>query len=306
MKKLIILTLFLAVIGTAQAQQEAMFTHYMFNTNAINPAYAGSRDALSINGLHRSQWVGLDGAPTTQTFNLHTPLWVKNTGVGLSFLQDKIGVTNTMSINADFSFKIKVLQKWHLAFGLKAGFDKMSDNFRDLNNAGTDIEFQENYESKFLPNFGAGLYLSSQRFYIGFSVPRLLKHELSENDDVSTERFRNGQRHYFMIAGAYLNMSDNMAFKPTTQIKATQGAPVEMDFTATLFFYDRIWLGAMFRTDDAVGMLIGVNVTEQLALGYSYDWSYANLSSYRNSHEILFRYDFVFKQDKKIHSPRYF
>jgi type IX secretion system PorP/SprF family membrane protein len=306
MKRLLQIMLLFAVISKLNAQQDAMFSYYMFNTNAINPAYAGSRNVLSINGLHRSQWVGLDGAPTTQTLNIHSPLWGKNTGVGLAYYQDKIGVTKTSSIYADFSYRIKLSATYNLALGFKGGFDRIVDDLTELNNAQTDQTFQENYESKFLPNFGTGLYLTSDRFYAGLSVPRLLKHNLTDPNNTETSRLRGSQRHYFFIAGTVLKINENFIFKPTTQIKAVKGAPMEIDFTATFFIRKRVWAGAMFRSNDALGCLVGINITDQLALGYAYDWSYANLTHYQSSNEIVFRYDFTFKHEKRIYSPRYF
>jgi len=293
-------------MSNVYAQQDAMFTHYMFNTNAINPAYAGSRGVLSINGLHRSQWVGLDGAPVTQTLNIHSPIPLQNTGLGLQYQQDKIGITRMSTLYADFSHKLKLSEKLNFALGFKAGIDKLSDNLAELNNSTTDAMLQENYKTKLLPNFGGGLYLYSDKFYAGFSVPRFLKHDYTDDGNAIISKLRGGQRHYFLIAGMAIEVSEFLVFKPTAQVKVTKGAPVELDLTGTMLFNQRVWFALMFRTADAVGCMAGVNVTEQLALGYSYDWSYANLSYNRGSHEVVFRYDFIFKDNKKIHSPRYF
>jgi len=292
-------------MSNVYAQQDAMFTHYMFNTNAINPAYAGSRGVLSVNGLHRSQWVGLEGAPVTQTLNIHSPVYGDNTSLGLAYMQDKIGVTKMSSIYADFAFKMKLWEKLNMSLGLKAGADKLTDNFTELNNSHTDQFLQSDYETKFLPNFGAGVYFSAERFYIGASIPRMLKHDYTDENNTVISKLRGGQRHYFLIGGMALGNGFTI-FKPTAQVKMTKGAPVELDLTATMLLNNKVWLGLMYRSDDAIGCLAGVNITDQLAVGYSYDWSYANLSYNHGSHEIVFRYDLIFNKNVKIHSPRYF
>ncbi len=307
MKKIISIFIFvLFVIGT-QAQQDAMFTHYMFNTITVNPAYAGSRDALSFTGLHRSQWVGMEGAPTTQTFNIHSPIALYNSGLGLSIVNDKIGVTNNFSLYIDYSFTVKLKGETNLSLGMKGGFDKFADNLSSLNNAASDQIFSNDFESKLMPNFGAGLYLLNKKYYVGLSVPRLLHHELSsEPNSGLVSRVKGQQQHYFLIAGKVFDLSKKWIFKPTTLIKSTYGVPIEADLTATVLYDNRLWAGANFRSDDAFGFLLGANITEQLAIGYSYDFSYSNISYNRGSHEIMLRYDFIFKTKDNIHSPRYF
>jgi len=309
MKKIITIILIVIVGYTSNAQQDAMFTHYMYNTLAVNPAYAGSRDALTITGLHRSQWVGFDGAPITQTLTAHTPIINENVGLGLSVINDKIGPINTTSLYADFSYRIKINKKSHLAFGLKGGMNMVNNNLTSLNiDDKNDLAFIQNVQSKLLPNFGFGMYYYSDKFYAGVSIPKLLENNFANNTTSGTTNLSSEKRHYFLIAGTVFNINEGIKFKPTTFIKVTNGAPIEGDVTASFIFNDKFWLGGMFRTGDALGILAGINITNQLGLGYSFDWSYANTTMVYNggSHEIMLRYDFIYKTDEKIRSPRYF
>lgn len=311
MKKILIIAI--ALIGTlaVSAQQDAMYTHYMFNTLAINPAYAGSRDALTVTGLHRSQWVGFEGAPVTQTLTLHSPVFNDKIGLGLSVLNDKIGPTNTTSFYADFAYKIRVSEKGKLAFGLKGGINLMQGEINTLKlGDANDQSFVNNIESDLLPNFGFGIYYYTLKWYIGASTPKLLENSFSTNTSTGGTDVFGEQRHYFLIAGAVfnLNSSGSVKIKPTTFVKLTNGAPAEADLTAMFIFQDKVELGAMYRTGDAIGLLLGYNFSNQLRFGYSFDWSMVNTTfKYNNgSHEVMLRYDFIYKDKAKIRSPRYF
>lgn len=309
MKKTI-LTLVLAISSLAIfAQQDAMFTHYMFNTLSVNSGYAGSRDALTITGLHRSQWVGFDGAPTTQTLTLHSPIYNENLGVGLSLVNDKIGPTNNTSIYGDFAYKVKLNEKGKLAFGLKAGLSIRKTRLSDLSlNTQNDQAFISDQKSLLLPNFGFGMYYSEERYYVGLSIPKLLKNDFSTNESFGGINLASEERHYFLIAGAVFDINKDFKIKPTTLIKLTMGAPIEVDLTALLLYKEKVWAGAMYRSDDAIGLLIGMHINDQLAIGYSYDWSYGNRTFHYNggSHELMLMYDLIYKDKSKIRSPRYF
>lgn len=292
------------------AQQAPMYTHYMYNTLSINPAYAGSRDALTIAGLHRSQWVDFSGAPVTQTLTMHTPLINQHIGLGLSLMNDKIGPVNNTSVFADFAYMMQLSPKSKLALGLSGGVNIYQANLSALDlDQQADPAFQNNISNRVTPNFGFGVYYSRERFYAGLSAPNLLQNNISEitvsngNTLVGKE-----QRHYFFIAGAVFNLSDNLALKPTTLVKFTGGAPVQGDVTLSFIIMKRLLIGAMYRSGDAVGALVGFDITEQLHLGYSFDWSYGLKTNKYNqgSHELVLRYDFIFRNKKQVHSPRYF
>jgi len=309
MKRIITLLSLVGLGLTSVAQQEAMFTHYAFNTLAVNPAYAGSRDALTFTGLHRSQWVGFDGAPTTQTLTLHTPLMNDQIGVGLSVLNDKIGPMNATAIYGDFAYKLKVSSKAKLAFGLKGGVNLIQGTISSLQvNDENDNSFANNIKSTALPNFGFGMYYYTTKWYAGISTPRLLQNTIETTGNtvnVGTEK-----RHLYLIGGLMMNVTtdETIKFRPTTLIKVTEAAPVEMDLTGMFVFQDKVELGAMFRTGDALGVLLGYNFTPQLRLGYSFDWSFVNKTGRYNSgsHELMFRYDFIYGDKERVKSPRYF
>lgn len=311
MKKLKQLTLVLALTlgGFAlNAQQDAMYTHYMNNTLVANPGYAGSRDALTVTGLHRSQWVDFKGAPITQTLTLHTPLKNKHIGVGLSVLNDKIGPINNTSIYGDFAYILQVSPKAKLALGLSAGMNILQASLQGIKlDEQTDAAFQDNINSHVTPNFGFGAYYYRDRFYVGLSIPNLLENNYAVQHTGNTLVGKE-KRHYFFIAGTMLKLAENLSFKPTTYVKVTPGAPIEADLTASFILMKKLLVGAMFRTGDAFGALVGLDLTDQFHIGYSYDWSYGlqNFKYHQGSHEILLRYDFIFFDKKRIRSPRYF
>lgn len=294
--------------GSLLAQQDAMFTHYSFNTLVVNSGYAGSRDALTVTGLHRSQWVSFPGAPTTQTLTVHAPIANENLGVGLSIFNDRIGPTNSSAIYADFAYKIQVGEKGKLAFGLKGGLSiqssRLASNVTTIEDG--DVGFQNDIQSELLPNFGAGLYYSNPNLYVGISTPRLLENSV----EISSNSISKARRHYFLIAGTVfpLNETETIKLRPTTLFKLTTGAPVEIDLTALFYFKDKYWVGPSWRYTDSFGILAGLNLTDQFSFGYSFDWSYANKTVTYNhgSHELMLRYDFIFENKGKIHSPRYF
>lgn len=293
-----------------KAQQVPVYTHYMNNTLVVNPGYAGSRDALTVTALHRSQWVDFKGAPTTQTITAHTPLRNERLGLGLAVLNDKIGPSNNTSAIVDFAYKLKLTDKAKLAFGVGAGANIMQADLSTLDlDQQNDPSFRNNINNKVTPTVGVGLYLSKERFYAGISTPNVLQNTFAETTQANgTTVTAKEQRHYFAIAGAVFNLTENLAFKPTTLIKITAAAPIQGDLTASFIIRQKLLLGAMVRSGDAVGGLIGFDITNQLHVGYSYDWSYGLETAKYNqgSHEILLRYDFEFFNKKQIHSPRYF
>lgn len=295
---------------TGFSQQDAMYTHYMFNTQAVNPAYAGSRKAFTVTTLHRSQWAGyFPGNPVTQSLTLHTPMRNENIGLGLSFFNDKLGPEKTTSLFADFAYTIRLSELSQLSFGLKGGVSMHTVNYNNLNPEQPDDQaLINNEQSQWLPNFGFGLYYSRERFYAGVSIPHLLEENFLDNSLLGGAKFALKQRHYYFIAGTIFPLGQDVSLQPSTYVKFTKGAPVELDFTANFYFYEKFILGAMLRTNDAIGALVGFRISDQWTLGYSYDWSVLNRIPNNNfgSHEIVLRYDFFFMESHKIRSPRYF
>lgn len=309
--KYLIIALILASLNPVFGQQDPMFTQYMFNTLAINPAYAGSRQALNISALYRNQWNVIEGAPVTQTVFVHSPIPYTMSGAGLSVINDQIGPTRQMLIYGDYSYTME-FNKFNLALGLKAGANWIKTDItplltnENIDYSGYDLNdpaFDRIPSKKIAPDFGAGVYAYSSRWYLGASVPKIIETELV-NEATHAESKEN--RHYFFIAGAMLPMNPWLQFKPTAFLKATESAPMQLDVTASFLFAERILAGGMLRTQDSWGLLFMVEVTRGLRVGYSYDRPTTSLSTATNgAHELMISYDFIFNPDK-IKSPRYF
>jgi len=310
MKKNLLILFLVGLSFTGFAQQEAMYTHYMYNTLGVNPAYAGSRNLLTVTALHRSQWYGFAGAPSTQTLTLHSPVYSENIGLGASIVNDRVGGPLTRSsFNVDFSYKIKVSKKAKLAFGLKGGMSMINSKLSQLEvHEQNDQVFQSDLKSKLLPNFGFGMYYYTNTFYAGLSIPKLLSTNYIENSVAGSTDLIGDEKHYFFITGAVFDLSDNVKLKPTLLGKVTPNAPIQGDVTAEFLFYEKFRAGIMFRSGDALGALLGMQITERMNLGYSFDWSYGNKTFVYNygSHELMLLYDFNIKPKKKVLSPRYF
>jgi len=306
---LLCLLLSAATLGV-HAQQDPMYTHYMYNTLSVNPAYAGSREALTITDLHRAQWVNFKGAPITQTLSIHSPIANRHIGLGLTATSDRIGPINNTAVSGSFAYIMQLNKKTKLSLGLSGGVNIFQANLNSLAlDQQNDPTFVNNISNHYTPNFGFGAYYKRERFYAGISSPNLFQSKYATESNVNgTELIAKAQNHYFLIAGGVFNLTENLAFKPTTLIKATAGAPMQADVTGSFIIMKKLLLGAMYRSNDAIGGLVGFDVTEQFHLGYSYDFSFG-LRTFKNnqgSHEIVLRYDFIFSSKNQIHSPRYF
>jgi len=312
MKTLIKITFVLVLtLGslTINAQQVPMFTNYMYNTLMVNPAYAGSRDALTVTALYRSQWVDFKGAPVTQTITMHIPLKNKHIAIGLSVLNDKIGPVNNTSVFVDYAYIMQLTAKSKLSLGVSVGADMFQANLNTLQlDQQTDPVFMNNINNHVTPNFGFGAYYSRAHFYAGISVPELLQNSYALNPSDANNLIGKQQRNYFFIMGSMLELSNNLDFKPTMLIKETPAVPLEADLTASFIIAKRLLLGAMYRTGDSFGALVGLDILPQLHIGYSYDWSFGlkTFTYNQGSDEIFLRYDFISVDQRQIHSPRYF
>ncbi|MBI1835873.1 MAG: type IX secretion system membrane protein PorP/SprF [Flavobacteriia bacterium] len=306
MKKIITCLVIVLNLTILNAQQDAMYTHYSFNMLTVNPGYAGSRDAMTLTALHRSQWVGFEGAPVTESFTIHAPIFKTKMGIGLSALNDKIGPVNNSSIYASYSYKLKFKTAGQLALGVNGGINVLQTNLTNLiatnTNDPTIANNTRNYLSK---NFGFGAYYTYSKYFVGLSIPKLIKNKIDPTalSDYNTER-----RHVYLSAGAVLKINNNLSLRPTTLIKFTQAAPIQTDLTAMFIIQNTIEIGGMFRTGDAFGLLLGYNLPNHMRIGYSFDWSYGVQTARVNagSHELMIRYDFINKARKRIVSPRYF
>ena len=295
------LIVLLSVTGV-QAQQQSMFTQYMFNAMAINPAYAGSHESLSLTALARKQWTGLEGAPSTQTFSAHSPFRREKVGLGLLVLHDKIGITNQTGVYGSYAYRIQFSEKATLSMGLQAGFNHFSSMFSKV--SATDPAFAGQDVSEWKPNFGFGLYYYTDRFYLGASIPQLNENIFTRNNDYN---HLNMVRHYFVMAGYVIDLNESLKLKPNVLIKAVEGAPVEVDLNANLLIKEVLWVGASWRSFDSIDALFQIQLSEKLQLGYSYDFiTSSELRSINaGSHELMLNYRFG-TRGSKIITPRYF
>lgn len=308
MRKIIAIVFIFTSIWGLKAQQDAQYTQYMYNTLAVNPAYAGSRGVLSINGLHRSQWVGLDGAPTTQTLNFNTPIG-KRVGIGLSIVNDEIGngTNQDTYFDAAFSYTVLTSETGKLSFGLKAGGHALNIDFSRLQNYNNEANTVglSNIDKKFSPNFGAGVYYHTDQFYAGLSVPNFLK---TEHFDSSSSSIAQERMNIYLITGYVFNLNPNLKFKPAALLKAVNGAPLQVDVSANFMINEKFTLGAAYRWDAAVSALFGFQITDQFMLGLAYDketTELGNTSFNDGSFEVLLRYEFRTKY-KNVIAPRFF
>tara|TARA_R110002033_G_scaffold28871_7_gene64958 strand:- start:94853 stop:95785 length:933 start_codon:yes stop_codon:yes gene_type:complete len=308
-KYILIILLIITGLELANAQQDAQYTQYMYNTLAVNPAYAGSRGVFSIGALHRSQWIGLDGAPTTQTLNFHTPV-SNRVGLGLSIVNDEIGngTNQDTYIDAAFSYSIPTSENSKLSFGLKAGGHLLNIDFAKLRNYGAESNLP-NVDQKFSPNFGAGIYYHTQQFYAGLSVPNFLQTEHFDSSGSNSSSFLAEERmNFYLITGYVFDLNPNLKFKPAALLKAVKGAPLQADFSANFLINDKFSLGAAYRWDAAVSALAGFQISDQLMLGLSYDREVTDLGATRfndGSFEVFLRYEFLTRY-KKVLTPRFF
>ena len=292
--------------SVAYGQQQAMFTQYMFNGLAINPAYAGSQEALSLTALARKQWIGLQGAPNTQTFSVHSPIKKQKIALGATFFNDEIGVTQQTGINACYAYRI-FMPHSTLSFGLQAGFTSYrSDLTRVRVQDPNDPNFGTDDVNKFMPNFGTGIYYFTDRFYVGFSIPMLMNNYYNRqvgNDGSNALQVR----HYFLSGGYVMDLSRSLKLKPNVMVKAVNGAPLAIDLNANLLIKEVLWVGASYRTFSSVNALLELQLTDQFRLGYSYDFATTNRQNGLNygSHELMLNYRFAFLKTKTV-TPRYF
>ncbi|MEO9659632.1 MAG: type IX secretion system membrane protein PorP/SprF [Maribacter dokdonensis] len=292
-------------------QQDAQYTQYMYNTFSVNPAYAGSREVLSISALHRSQWVGRDGAPNTQTLSVHGPSSDK-VGLGLSIVHDEIGNNTNQNtyIDAAFSYTLKTSNNNKLSFGLKAGGHLLNLDFNNLRNfsaGGTAITDSDLYK-KFTPNFGAGLYYHNDQFYAGLSIPNFLQTEHFDSSDGNDNLVSVDRMTWYLISGYVFEMSSALKFKPAFLLKATSGAPLQADISANFLLNDKFSMGAAYRWDAALSALFGFQMTPEFMLGLAYDSDISELGGTKfnnGSFEVFLRYEFI-KKDKIDLTPRFF
>lgn len=297
--KSLFLLLMVFILFKSNAQQDPQYTDYMFNPLSVNSAYAGSRGHLAITALHRTQWVGIDGAPQTQSFNIDTPI-AKRLGLGIALVNDELGPSEEISFDANLSYTIRLTNESQLSFGMKGGGRVLNVDLFDGFQGDSDVASINN---KFLPTIGAGVYWRSETTYLGLSIPNFLTNEYYDGTTatVGVERL-----HYFLIGGKVFDLSSSIKFKPAFLTKLVVGAPVIVDLSANFLFQEVFRLGVAYRWDDSVSGLIGFQVSPKFMLGYAYDLTTTNLKNYNSgTHEIMLRFELKTKE-KQLKSPRFF
>ena len=293
---------FLFVAGSSQGQQQATYAQYMFNGLAINPAYAGSHQALSVSFLQRFQNVGMPGAPTTQSLSIHTPLNNERVALGLLLVHDKISVINQTGINGIYAYRLPLKKHATLSFGLQAGISTYSAKYSQLTTYQPDLVFlQDVYQTR--PNMGFGVYYSNDKGYAGVSMPHLMNNIFDHGSNFETVH----QSMPIIVTGGYVfKLNWLLKLKPNFLFKVVDQRIVEFDVNANLLIDEVLWIGASYQMSKAVNWLVEFQVTEQFRLGYSYTTSFGPIAQAElGSHEILVNYRFK-KFSKGVVTPRYF
>lgn len=320
----------LFAVVRVSGQQDPMFTKYFFNGLIYNPAMAGSSEHLSTNLIYRQQWLGLEGAPTTQSLTGHTPLRNEHIGLGLSMVNDKIGAGGTFDLNTAYAYRFRVGQKLKLSLGLQASITNWRGNWSALKiEDNDDVSFSENI-NRWLPNFGVGVYLYGEQFFAGIGCPRMLESDLRKADYDATPVYSRTYRHYYATVGSAFKLggNDNLIFRPSVLLKSTGafsslrkdksfrnfGSPTEMDVDLSFFISQTFWIGAAYRTalewrdssNDSADLWGALYFRNGLRIGAAYDLTLSSLKKANSgSFELMVGYEFDVKV-KKVASPRYF
>ncbi len=311
MKRIIFISvvLFAGMIHSVNcySQHDPMFTNYMWNEMFINPAYAGSRDAVSFVALSRQQWVGIDGAPSTQTLSVQGPLFENKVGLGLGFMHESIGVTNETSLMGTFAYHINVSKKGRLAFGLSGGVIASKEQLADVvTETPGDEQFKANSPLLLMPNAGYGMYYYTKRFYAGVSIPRLMYNDVTPGTWDVKNSFKTKDIHYNLISGYVFNLKRGILLKPTIMCRTAYAAPLEVSTSVNVFIKNYAWVGVAYRSSDAISALLTLQITPNLRLGYSFDYTTSKLGKYNSgTHEISIGYDYPLGKTRTA-SPRLF
>jgi type IX secretion system PorP/SprF family membrane protein len=310
MKKVFLIAILAVASLSTRAQQDILLTQYMFNHLLVNPGYAGSQEYMAATALYRNQWVGWDNAPTTEVVSLHGPLGITNLGWGGMISHDHEGVIDRTNVYANFAYHLKLNEKFKLGMGLRGGTGIFTRKTPSKVWDTTDPKYMDNV-SNILPNLGAGLYLYSNKFYAGLSAPEVISYDPNRTLSLDVEKeakdLYNQVRHYFVATGVVVPLSGNdLMMRPSILVKYTKNAPVESDFNLMFILNERVWIGGSYRTGDAIAAILELQLTKQLRLGYSYDFTTTEIKHYSDgSHEIMLGYDFG-KDFDKVKTPRYF
>ena len=302
----VLLLAIMMIARQACAQQNPLFTQYMFNGLVINPAYTGSHESMTTTFALRSQWTGLKGAPQTQVASAHSPLKLSRSAAGAVFVHDEVGVVNQYMAYGTYAYRIPLSKNAKLAVGGQAGVTYYEANLSELNiltsNGQPDPNFYQN-ESRLLPNLGIGMYYYSKKSYIGLSLPTLINNRWNNQDAYTQARQK---RHYFLSAGHVFPMGAGLKFKPNVLLKWEEGGPFQYDLNANFLIHEAVWIGVSYRMEDSVDGLLEININKQLSLGYSYGYPISSLAAVQTgTHEVVLNYR-INRNKNIVFSPRYF
>lgn len=291
----------------SKGQQDPMYTQYIFNLQTINPAYAGSWQNIGLVALTRLQWIDFKGHPSTETFSFQAPLRNENVGVGFNAVIDNIGLEKRFSLNGDYSYQVRLNTATTLRFGIKGGFTNYSNNlsaYQQYPDNVTDVAFQSSIENKFMPNFGIGLYLLSEKYYLSLSLPKIIQNKYQNS--VSNLTTNAEVRQLYFAGGMIINISENLQFKPTFMTRTVMGVPFQYDISGNFLLAKKFWLGAMYRSGDAIGAIAQWIINPNIRFGYAYDFTLTNMRNFHSGiHEVMISYEFIHPKRRFI-SPRTF
>jgi type IX secretion system PorP/SprF family membrane protein len=299
--------------GNAYSQQEILKSQYMFNGLFLNPAYAGSHDYAEATALYRNQWTGFEGAPKTQTLGVDGPISDGLMGLGLTVINDKIGDTRQTEVFANWSYHLMLDPegKTKMSFGIRAGFADYNSNLSETRVFdANDPIFSQNVSNAFVPKFGAGIYFYSKLWYAGLSVPTIFAADKNVRFAINDNSDRYFEPHTYLTAGYVFQINDDLALKPSFMMRYLSTAPLQGDINCNLLIKNSFWIGASYRTGDAIIGIIEYNIYNLLGadmrIGYAYDFTTSRLNDYSNgSHELMLSFRFN-KEPIKTKSPRYF
>ncbi|RKS44935.1 type IX secretion system PorP/SprF family membrane protein [Gillisia mitskevichiae] len=307
--KFLIFTGIILISFQGMSQQDPLYTQYMYNMSVLNPAYATDDPGmLKLGGIYRSQWVGIDGAPSTASFFAHTPV-SERVELGISIVHDEVGDwVKENNITADFAYVLPLNESNKLSLGIKGGLTTFDANISGLTlNQLNDPAFNDNLNEIF-PVVGVGAYFFGDKYYVGLSAPNLLTSKHLENNqgirDLGEENI-----HYFVTGGYVFDINEDFKLKPAFMARGVQGAPLSVDITANVLMFNRLEAGIGYRFGDAVTGLVNFAVTPQIRVGYAYDRTTSNLGDYNDgTHEFLLLFDLdLFGLSKGYDkSPRFF
>lgn len=302
-KKKCVFWCFVSMSMGAFAQQDPMYTQYMFNMMVVNPAYAGSRDVLSMTALQRRMWTRVEGAPVTTMFTADMPLANEKVGIGLAAFDDRVGLTTNNGLYGAYSYRIR-LKRATLALGVQAGCSQLRQNLAEAQLSNPNDPSFAKAQQLINPNFGVGAFYSTDRYYIGLSLPHVLRNEsLTFGEGTPRAQYK----HYFLAAGYVFHLNEIFVLKPSFLYKVLQGSPMQLDLNANLWWDNTLGFGLSYRTAESFAFLFEFQATEQVRIGYAYDYGFFRqyYKYAHGNHELMVRYELAFRNKKAV-TPRYF